>query len=416
MPVLVSYLFFMIFTPLCLGISALGIALNPKHWKSFLPLMVLSIGVLSYSYNPTVETDLTRYYQMSEMYSSMSLRQALIAKFPYYVPHVDNNLWIAIVFFWLIGRMGTVHLIPMLASIIVYGIAFYISCDIAEDYSCTQFIPYILLFQFCALPYVSILNNIRNVSAFALFVLAVYLDLVKRKRNIGVLLLYILPAFIHASVIVLIILRLITKISKKIRNILLLVIFLRFFYISIFIYNNFAFLKAKSGIGSMIWNAIFSANWYLTQMGNDEWANHVKNSTFQQINRLYFIIIAIIVLLLIVTRSFHVEDKYDDFINFMFLLSVMTLAFAWFVNGHLWRLCSALMMIIAAIAIPLIMNHNNMLGSVVINISWLIMILGLALQLWANKTSVNYLNWGENFLLNNIYVIIFETIRGLLRI
>ena len=95
----------------------------------------------------------------------------------------------------------------MIAGCIVYGVAFYITCDVAEEYNAQSTIPAVIAIQGCMLPFFSIISNVRNVTAFSLIVLAVYLDTVKKKRNPVVLILYILPVFIHSSAIILVLLR-----------------------------------------------------------------------------------------------------------------------------------------------------------------------------------------------------------------
>ena len=65
------------------------------------------------------------------------------------------------------------------------------------------------------IPFYHAYSNVRNVSAFALLAVAVYRDMVKKKRTVITYLLYIIPCFIHMSGIVIVLFRAEIPIIRK---------------------------------------------------------------------------------------------------------------------------------------------------------------------------------------------------------
>ena len=130
--------------------------------------------MLAYSYMPTTDSpDLVRYFNEVRVCSEMSLKQVLTTQ--------NDGQFIIYIAYWIIGKLGDVHLLPAISTSIVYGIALYIVCDSAEKYNIEKIIPYVLLCQLMILPFNSIVSNIRNICAFSMIILASYLNLIKEK-------------------------------------------------------------------------------------------------------------------------------------------------------------------------------------------------------------------------------------------
>ena len=176
---------FGIIVPLALIVAVLGIWKNPSRWRLFFPMLVYVLFVGAYCYIPGTNSnvDLVRYFPEVELYGEMSLSEAF--------SYADDVLYARDFLFWLCGHLHATHLVPAITTAAVYGVAGYISCDSAERCDAKRYIGGILLFQLMMLPYISIINNIRNVSGFSLIILAAYLDIVKQKKTIWVWLCYL---------------------------------------------------------------------------------------------------------------------------------------------------------------------------------------------------------------------------------
>lgn len=403
----------LILTPLCLGIAIYALTKNPFQWRKWLPVLIVMIGVITYAYTPTGETDLTRYFTWAEAVS----QYRYIDAYSYFGKNwnFDSSLWVMVTLMWVAGKIKAVHILPMMAVMCVYGTAFYITCDVAEMHNSEKKIPIVMLMQVMILPYISITSNLRCVWAFSLIILAAYLDMVKKERNGGVMLLYVLPLFIHSAAIVILLLRLLAPLGRVIK--ILFVLVAAFFpQILAFLSANTGSIPNLGGYGSVIANAIVKADWYMNHTEDYDWAVHVANSRYQQINRIYLIVLAILVCFVIWRYlSNAVKKELKGFISFTFLLSIMTIAFSWFVVSHLWRFSAATFVAIGSVAIQILSEEKrtNFMRAI-IKVSPLLMIIGLALQLWNSQYSINYLEWGADILLTNVYTIIFDVVKGLL--
>jgi hypothetical protein len=399
------------FAPLLFLFSAANLIRAPKKWEKYLPLLVLALGVMAYAWIASVETDLTRYFDMAEGYGEYSLAQAFQANI------LDNNLWVCIAVFWLAGKLGCVNLLPMLSVMVVYGVTFYITCDTAKTYHAEKCIPGILLLQFCLQPYVSIMGNIRNVTAFSLIVLASYRDLVQKKRNILTVVLYVLPIFIHPTALVLLLLRSVVFLSNKIKFIFLAIVAFLPQMID-FAYHNIINIIASynSRIASIATSMILKAYWYVNDT-TSELAVHVANSKADTINRALMISIAVFVTLLIYFYyDRKLSEKKDGMIDFCFELAIVVIACGWFTIGHYWRFTVALVCACGTLWIRVAQNLRTapVWVRLAFQASPAVMALGLAIQLWNSRYITDYPAWMANIVLTNIWTILSDIVRGIL--
>lgn len=83
---------------------------------------------------------------------------------------------------------------------------------------------YSLLFLLLNLNFYFLVNNVRNVFAFSLICYAVFRELYLKKRDALTIFLYVIPCFMHASAILLVLFRIILPFTKKIKWVLLVLI------------------------------------------------------------------------------------------------------------------------------------------------------------------------------------------------
>lgn len=113
---------------ICLLVSPVGLLFafkqlffKPELGKVWAPLLVLSLGILAYSYTPSTENDLTRYFDMAYSYSNMNYFDAIG-----YGTDDDkkNSIPLFVLEAWIFGNIDAVHMIPMITIMTIYGIAF----------------------------------------------------------------------------------------------------------------------------------------------------------------------------------------------------------------------------------------------------------------------------------------------------
>ena len=158
---------------ICLTISPFGLFFSifqlfyaTTETRKWLPLMIFSLGLLAYAYEPIHENDLTRYLTFALESSNYDFLETL----EYFINQYPQDMGVPVYVFvqWICGKLGCVHLIPMFSLMIVYGVSFYISSDLAARFQVKKLTVYVILLQISLLPFLSIAGNVRNICAFSL--------------------------------------------------------------------------------------------------------------------------------------------------------------------------------------------------------------------------------------------------------
>ena len=395
-------------TPLVWVYSVAGLSLSPSHWRKYIPYYIIAIAIVAYSYNPVGAPDLVRYFEMLDKSSNMTLAQVN--------EYFHDGLVIKNSIFWFFGHLGDNHLLPAFSVGVVYGVATYITCDLAENYEVTKWIPVILLYQFMVLPLISITNNIRNIFAFSLIILATYLDSVKKKRNIWVLALYILPCFVHTSGVILIFFRVLAIVAKKIKIPALCAgIFLS--TIINWLYVNIRIFAGTGGVNTIIRSLITKGYWYINDKETTAWARTVAASGTSQAIRFVMMTVMLIFIVLIYynAKKQYEKSSCSTFSTFMYLVCIIALACNAITTPQYWRFAAACNIMSAAVFIPILKNWKKSQKYIRIIVMLLTVCMVMLFALYVRSSSYNT-NFGDllgNVFLNNIYVITYRFLRGL---
>lgn len=411
---------------ICLLISPIGLLFavkqlfyKPELGKIWAPMLVLSLGILAYAYMPSTENDLTRYFDMAYAYSNMDYLDAVE-----YGTGMDedksNQIPLFVLEAWILGNLHAVHVIPMITIMTIYGVAFYIDIDVAKIYHLEKKIPYIVLVQLCFLAFLTLAANVRNIWGFSMIILAAYLDLVKHKRNIGVIALYLAPLFIHTATSVLLGLRILVYLGRK--WLIAFGLIVAFFpQIAAFLFNIRSVFEKFGTIGSWISVAIWQLYIYIVDTGSStgtsDWATQVANSLYQRIQKfgmISFTVLAVILILFYVDK--HCDQRLSRFLKFELLICIATLAFAWVTTPAYFRFASAYCIGFAAVLLPCFLP--DMKNYLFIQVFKCLLVpyslLFLVGQFWGNQYTTDYLDWILTFLVTNIFTIIGKLIYGVL--
>ena len=200
----VLFLFFLS-TPLGIYALIVGFLFAPSKSKHYVFFLGLAFGLIAYCTTPLRTIDITRYFQQLDSIRDLPFSQA--------VNWADDGLVIKNIVFWLVSQTKDNRILPFISIFTVYVSASYIIIDSCGDNK--RIARAILLFQLMAIPFYHTYSNVRNVSAFALLAVAVYRDMVKKKRTVITYLLYIIPCFIHMSGIVIVLFRAVIPIIRR---------------------------------------------------------------------------------------------------------------------------------------------------------------------------------------------------------
>lgn len=217
MTILASILF--IISPiLSMPVVLLGLFLEKKHKRYYCFLLSVMIGIICYYIVPNQGMDITRYYEYLDQIRYLPITEALKG--------ISNQAEVITnIFFYLISQLNNNSLIVFFSSLIYYNILFYIIIDYCKIKELTnKQINMIIIYAMITIWIIPNILGIRYAIAMVVFLLAIYLDIVKQKKNIIYKLLYIVPIFIHSSTVLFLIMRLILLISNRKTKILVIAI------------------------------------------------------------------------------------------------------------------------------------------------------------------------------------------------
>ncbi|MCI9534774.1 MAG: hypothetical protein HFG53_08185 [Lachnospiraceae bacterium] len=410
---LVMLLLLMTISPVALISSLFGINYNYSKIKYYLPLLVVALSLIAYQYVPMQSNDLLKYYHTIEIVGEMNLLEA--------IDYLEDGLLIKNFLFWILGKTGMPQMLPMITAAIVYGVMFYISYDCAKEYCCQQDLFKILIIQFFSISFFGQLGTVRSCIAYAIVILAVYLDLYKRKRNLITYVIYIIPCFIHITALLLIGIRLLFYISNHIRKIAIIGIMS---LSTIELISRSDFSRIFGGYGQL-----FFAKWdyYVHKGGTSAWDIYIDHNLGFQVYK-YIMLFLILILLYM---YFYIKRRYKrmylksghvyDYNTFEFCLCVVACLTIIFMHGNnCERFISAAIIGSGSILAPIFGKHNFFYKNKNLSVVKLCMVFALipivVYHVHIDKWSVDWKNISLSFLNNNIYLLLFRLLENLLRI
>ncbi len=386
-----------------------------KNLKRFILPLAIIFGIFGYSmYFNGKETDLTRYYDIVNLMSNYSLKSILLKE--------TDLLYTKDLLFYFVSRINDVNILSFIVGFIIYGITFYILFDSIEN-STRKFKTYeIFLMGIICIgiisPY-SIIGNVRCITAYSIISLAAYRDLVKRKRNLLTLLLYLIPIGLHTSAVIIIFIRIVSQLLKSFNKIALLVALLLPNIID-FTYEHIKF--GMGYIGEILNNAISKAYYYLhwTEGG---WASKIESSisnSFFRISGSIFLIAIIIIILAFNHNKKNQDDKKTStnlMVNYLLFVAILALGTLTIKTGAFWRFESIVVLFSPVIFVNVLENNSNLNKYMkFIYLFGIVMLLINVVYQVRNLTELGFLITLGNFLTTSGLKILWELIKGIIYI
>lgn len=301
-----TWFFFIINPALGTILALVGLYKNRKKNVHYSVMLALFFSSLAYWFVPNHEMDLTRYFLQLSNYSKLSWNQ-MIQRMLESSSHIVEDL-----LFYGVAKTGNFHLLPAIVIFTTYFITFYVITDFSKrkNISRTKMMK-VIIFTICVLPFPSLVSNVRNVLAFSIFVLALYRELEQGKRNTLTWLLYIIPLFIHISTLALLVVRILIQfydLNKK-----------RTYIISMGIISSTVMVKIAAKIvdilpfsNNVLFAFINKANYYISDTTTD-YAIYLQTNLFPRLQKLYFILVVLYLLLTLIIVNMYVEKNRNIF-------------------------------------------------------------------------------------------------------
>lgn len=380
-----------------------GIFRSPKQWPIYIWLFLYPVFIFAYCIETSYVNDLNRYFMQVERFVGVSFREAFQVS--------KDGLFVRDLLFWLIAQTKNVQLLPAVTTSIVYAVCMYITCDSARRMNKEKYIGIVMVFEVLVIPFFNIVNNVRNVTAFALICFAAYRDLVQKKRNVITLVLYIAPCFLHKTGFVLLLLRLLVIIFEKYMG-LSLVIITGLPSVINFAYDHVSWIQGTGYVTRVIRVLILSAHNYLYD--DSEYAARYR-AGIDFIRVIVFLIIIILAYYCFRYVRHGIRKEFREFTIFAFTMCVMTLACSIFDTPAYWRFSVAAYIACSPMLIIAISGEDNDVAMSKAMFLFLgsIAILRFAMSLRYNWTRMDFDGFVLKALITNAYTVIFDTIKGL---
>lgn len=285
-------------TPFGAFILLLMIFKKPFLKRKYVFFVGLLFGLIGYCTKPVREIDISRYFQQLDSIRNLPFSRA--------ANWADDGLIIKNTFFWLISKLGDNQLLPFFCLLVIYSIVTYILADALSN-SKAELFGRMLILLIMLIPFYNVFSNVRNVTAFALLELAVYRDLYKRKRDIWLLLMYILPCYIHMAGFVIVLIRLSVPLIKKMSYLGVGFTFGIPTAIVAF-YPRLRNITLPGNIGKVISRAIWKS--YAGIIGTSAYAREVQTHGSFIANRMVAIAFCVALMYLII--QYHNKYRFED--------------------------------------------------------------------------------------------------------
>lgn len=353
-------------------------------------ILAFYFGLIGFFFVPTEGTDLSRYFEnYVDVLHGMSFTSVMQSM------HGSDFFFIVQkMLFFFVSRFQSDQLLPAITLFIVYFVAFTIIVKYAKknNYTRAQTLTS-FLFMLSVVPLASLANNVRNITAVALFCLGLYFELEDGKKKRAYLL-YVLSMSMHMGVIPLVLLKIVINLIMNIKKRKLffnLVAFSLLIVISVILVQ----------IGVMD-DVLEKGSTYISGgvSGTDlqQWFAVADKSAIEKVSKFMSALVSVMIIFLSIKelvldkKSNKLEHKV--FMNKELVMNVMLISmislFLFFKSGTTWFRFYFIELFYVAIYFRYSMKQNNKTIKSIILLFWIIVVIwNIILQIHKLSTQAN---------------------------
>lgn len=391
------------YLPVTLMLAVIVSAASPKTFRRCYVLYALAWGMIAYCYHPTYEMDISRYFLQMDYCRRLPFSEAFTWG--------NNGLIVTNFVFYLISMTNDYYILPLMSMSLVHGVYAYICADASKGTDLD--IWKLLLFQAALIPFISTLSNVRNVSAFAMVVLAAYRDFVKGKKNLITIMLYILPCFIHIAGGVLVAFRVCVSLVKRYPY-LGFASTLGIPAVSIAAFERFGRVSFKGSMGLILSRAIRKA--YSSALNSSSYARSMNTSGYVRSCRAVIFVVCIVLLCLLVSQLVHHKTRYREYWIFCGLIIATTMLWISIGTVKYWVFAFAMIISCGPILIEFERDPSvTKLKRQCVNIIFVLAVCArFGLEVYYVSSRIDLNDYIGNFFTSNLWLIIGNVITGFL--
>lgn len=365
----------MYFTILCLFFPLLGIpstlyiATKRKKGKLFFLLPVcIYLFVLGLYFEPTIFSDLTRYFS-----NYMDVARGMNF-FDYNNSFLGTEKLFVVqhTFFYVLSRFKTNQILPAITVFLVYFLGFYILSDYFKKIDTKKNVEFFCyLFFLIVVPFALVANNIRNILAVALIAVALYKDMFAKGNKLIIGLIYLIACLMHIGVVPFVLIRLFIIINNF--SLKRLAVWLLFF--AIFCGGLLLFIRTSFGtyfFEKMVFYLTAGSN---SQSNVNAWFIAADNSLVLKINKYISILFSLFLLFFLMKSSRgHLYGISKNVVLFFTFTVLLIVGLGLFFPGTTWYRFFYLIYFFSPIFIYYVSVDGNLFEKlfVVFMVVWLI--------------------------------------------
>lgn len=207
---MLAIILFTLFPFLTIPIIVIGIIKDRKHSIIYALLLAFLLAIIAYNFNPIQAQDLYRYYYlMNVYYSPMSIGEYIGIFF-------QNNKLLFTFIVYLISKTGNFNILPFICTLIGYFLTFYMILDYSRIKKISSKITIFMILLFlCIYYHINFISSLSQYLAIDIMVFAFYLEYIKNKKGVLYKSLYVIPLFIHISLIIVLVVRILMHFDFK---------------------------------------------------------------------------------------------------------------------------------------------------------------------------------------------------------
>lgn len=201
--------------------SFLSFFIPKRYRKSLILVLAIALPALYFWFNiPNEDYDLARYYRILEELRNYGIVDLFNGKFfdesIYAKIYIGDAYLSAILYFWLISKIGINAMLPYITGVLVYYSLFLLVYKMSCKFEISSFkFGLIISLIVMTIDYAGI-SGVRNIFAFSSLALVLYYDFIENGNRLLCALLYGLLILFHSSVIIVVLIRCIFLLKKYI--------------------------------------------------------------------------------------------------------------------------------------------------------------------------------------------------------
>lgn len=189
----------------------LGLIKDKKHKIVYGILLAIILAIIAYNFIPKEQHDLYRYYFENDCYYANINFERFVREVMF-----NNSKFLFVILQYIVAQIGNNRILPFIITFIGYSLIFYIIIDFSKIKQVKPIVTVgVLAFFVLTFYHINFMSGLAQGLSIVLSFLAFYMEYIKGKKKWYYKILYIIPVFIHLSMVAMLFLRVVLQFRLK---------------------------------------------------------------------------------------------------------------------------------------------------------------------------------------------------------